>query len=366
MKKFISILVAVMLVASVVVTASAYTIWPCDDPDIVVESKTAAEAIAAYEAEFSKTVDTNRYYFQMPDGQSGMRGAEDNLAPSWYNDYTKGAGVYWWGSAPAACDAWAGYQAAMEDDAQHIFYADVPKAVVAFIWNNGIDGTMDPEYPLYKLACQTVDVACEYPDPGEYNTMPEGADSFDHCIFIVNPDEVSINPLSEKQTCGGTWYFYYVNGCYGMYAEDSSKFKSVEENCCNPDHFDTNGNHVGFVPVVPTEPETDAPVPTEPETEAPVPTEPETGFPVPTEPETEDPVVGIRGDYDMDKSITIVDATRAQNIIAGLFTGADPEYLKAVDADGDGELTIMDATRIQNFLAELMNMDGSKPYVPAN
>ena len=68
----------------------------------------------------------------------------------------------------------------------------------------------------------------------------------------------------------------------------------------------------------------------------------------------------------MDKSITIVDATRAQNIIAGLFTGADPEYLKAVDADGDGELTIMDATRIQNFLAELMNMDGSKPYVPAN
>ena len=46
MKKFISILLAVMLVASVVVTASAYTVWETDDPEIVVQAQTSEEAIA--------------------------------------------------------------------------------------------------------------------------------------------------------------------------------------------------------------------------------------------------------------------------------------------------------------------------------
>ena len=364
MKKFISILLAVMLVASVVVSASAYSIWPIDpelDPDgiITVDPKTAAEMIAAYEAEYGTTVETNRYYFQMPDGKLGMRGVEGNVASSWFNDYTLGAGVYWWGSAPAACEAWAGYQSEVEKADEHIYYADVPTQVVAFIWNNGIDGTMDEEYPLYYLAAQTVDVACEYPDPGEYTTMPEGADSFDHCIFIVNPDEVSINPLSLKQTCGGTWYFYYDNGCYGEYATDSDNFVSVEANCCNPDHHDAAGNHVGYVP---SEDPTSAPVTDEPTT-APVTDEPTTA-PVTEEPTTapvtEEPAPQVlRGDYDEDNSITIMDATRAQNIIAELMDRPAADFLKAVDADGDGDLTIMDATRVQNVIAELMNMDGT-------
>lgn len=348
MKKIICLLVAVMLVASVVATASAYTVWPCDDPDIVTQSITADEAIAAYEAENGLTVTTNKYYFQMPDGKHGMRGAEDNVAPTWFNDYTQGAGVYWWGSAEAACEAWAGYQSLVEDADQHIYYVNMPTKVVAFVWNNGIDGTMDAEYPLYYLAAQTVDVASEYPDPGEYTTMPEGADSFNECIFIVNPDEISINPLSEKQTCGGTWYFYYGDGCYGIYDTTSANFKSIDENCCNPDHF-KDGVHVGYIP--------DAPEPTEPAPTEPAPTEP-----APTEPPAPE---YLRGDYDKDEDITIMDATRVQNILADLYTEDDTAYLAGVDADGDGETTIMDATRIQNFLAELMNMDGSKPFVPA-
>ena len=197
-----------------------------------------------------------------------------------------------------------------------------------FIFNNGVDGGMDKTQEIYYKAAQTSDVACEYPDPGEYASMPEGAASFDHCIFVINPDLVDINPLSLKQTCGGTWYFYYENGCYGCYATDSANFKSVEENCVNPDHYangDITGEHIGFNPA---------------------------------------PAV-LRGDYDGDGQITIMDATRVQNIVAELVDRPDDAFLVAVDADGDGQITIMDATRIQNFLAELMNMDGTTPYVPA-
>ena len=360
MKKFISILLAVMLVASLVVTASAYSVWP--------DAMTAEEGIAAYEADTGEEVDTNRYFFQMPNGKNGPLATKDvsytetdeetgetreivvchegEHAPSWCNEYNNNgavAGVYWWGG-PATPSAWAGYQGMVEDAEHSIFYADVPAATVVFIWNNGVDGGMDKTDPIYYMAQQTSDVPCEYPDPGEYESIPDGADSFDHMIFIINPDEVSINPLSLKQTCGGTWYFYYGDGCYGCYAEGLG-----DTTCQNPDHYDAEGTHVGFVDE--TEPET------EPETV------PET---VPeTEPETQ-PLIGLfRGDYDNDKDITILDATRAQNILAELVERPDEGFLTTIDADGDGELTILDATRVQNFLAELCNMDGTKPYVPA-
>ena len=359
MKKFISILLAVMLVASVVVTASAYTVWETDDPEIVVQAQTSDEAIAAYEAEFGVTVDTNKYLFLMPNGKNGFTGADGTtLAGSWYNDYSKGAGVYWWGSAEACPDAWAGYQCMAEDEKQNIWYSNVPVIATTFIFNNGVDGGEDPDAMIYSKAAQTVNIPCEYPDPDEYDTIPEGADSFDNCIFVIDPDQISINELSGVPTCGGDWYFYYENGCFGSYAKDSANFKSVEENCKNPDHF-VDGVHVGYHESAdPTEPAPTEAAPTEPAPTEPAPTEAAPTEAAPTEPA---PTV-LRGDYDEDEQITIMDATRAQNIIAELTARPAEDFLVAVDADGDKDLTIMDATRIQNVVAELMDMDGN----PAN
>ena len=65
-----------------------------------------------------------------------------------------------------------------------------------------------------------------------------------------------------------------------------------------------------------------------------------------------------RGDYDDDHEITIMDATRVQNLVAETVQKPSPAFLKAIDADGDGVLTVMDATRIQNVIAYLMNMEG--------
>ena len=70
-------------------------------------------------------------------------------------------------------------------------------------------------------------------------------------------------------------------------------------------------------------------------------------------------IAPLRGDYDGDREITILDATRAQNIIAELTERPAEDFLINIDADGDYELTIMDATRIQRFLAELCDMDGN-------
>lgn len=336
MKKFVSILLAVMLVASVAVTASAYTVWE----DGI---QTSDEAIKAYEDANGTTVETRKYLFQMPNGKVGPVATNDvsytevddetgdsnvvtvckagEHTPTWFNEYTQGAGVYWWGSAPAACDTWAGYRALVEDADQSIFYANVPKEAVVFIFNNGVDGGTDKTLPIYYMAAQTSDIACEYPDPGEYASIPEGASSFDNCIFIINPDNVEVNAFSKKMTCGGTWYFYYGNGCYGSYATDSANFVSVDENCCNPDHF-VDGQHVGYQGGEPAK-------------------------------------EYLRGDYDGDEKISIMDATRAQNILAKLYTEEDTEMLVAVDADGDSKLSIMDATRIQNVLAKIKNMDGT-------
>ena len=318
MKKFVSILLALILVASAIVTVSAYSVYP--------DGKTAAEAIKAYEdANGGTKVKTYRYYFQMPNGKVGPKATADVVynetddetgeikpivvckkgeqTPSWYNDFTEGAGVYWW-TKEAACDAWAGYKALVADADQSIYYADVPAGVVSFVWNNGVDGGTDKSQPIYYKAAQTNDVASEYPSPKEYASMPEGADSFDNCIAIVDPDKVSVNPLSQKMTCGYNWYFYYGDGCYGSYATTSASYKGLADNCLNPDH-----SHV-------------------------------------------------RGDADGDRNVTIIDATTIQRKLAGL---ANASYNKfGADADNDGTVTIMDATRIQRVLAKLSDIDGNK------
>ena len=305
MKRLVSILLAVVLFATAAISVSAAHVWP--------DGQTADEAVKAYEA-VNGEIKTHRYFFQMPDGVHGWRGSDGTtVAGSWYNDYSEGAGVYWWGG-PAACDGWAGYKAMVADADQHIYYVDMPADTVCFIWNNGVDGGKDETQPYFTKAAQTIDVACEYPDPGEYESIPEGADNFDNCIFIINPDNISINDYSGMPTCGGTWFFYYGDGCYGSYAEGSANFVSKEDNCLNPDH-----NH---------------------------------GAPA-----------AVRGDYNNNGDVEIMDATKVQRFIAELDELPDEAFLKAVDADGDGDMTVMDATRIQRFIAELCNMDGTTPYV---
>ena len=201
MKKVISILLAVMLVASVAVVAG--NAWSVTDEGVPnVEEAVTTAGIPKEE--------TRRYYFQMPNGNNGPLATKDvtylepvtdetgapvldddgkqvtrevlickegEHTPSWYNEFTEGAGIYWWGGG-AIPDKWAGYAAMKEADAPNVFYADVPfvkpNKVTTIIWNNGVDGGTDQSQDIYYKAAQTIDLNVEWRFPNEEPGFPDG------------------------------------------------------------------------------------------------------------------------------------------------------------------------------------------------
>ena len=109
--------------------------------------------------------------------------------------------------------------------------------------------------------------------------------------------------------------------------------------------------------------------PTEPTPTEPAPTQPTPTEPAPTEPVTPGTKL-IRGDSDRDGSVTILDATRIQRVLAALEDPFDADGKRCADADKDGEVTILDATAIQRMLASIANpygigdvISGSDPIV---
>uniref|UniRef100_UPI003867660F hypothetical protein n=1 Tax=Ruminococcus sp. TaxID=41978 RepID=UPI003867660F len=320
MRKFISVILALMLVLSTTVVAfSAYNVVDADAPTI-------EDALVADEYEDALA----KVYFMMPNGKNGpvadddvyvhhpevldpetgevIEEAYDELvieaggkAPSWYNEFNEGAdgnhyaGIYWW-DAPASPAAWPGYKMEIDDVDNSVYYAEIPGDgnLTSAIFNNGVDGGTDSSLPIYYKAAQSIDNNMEGAYEGDYETLwgdTYNEFDFEGCIYVIDPNQVDINAFSGKQTCGGNWYFYYGNGCYGSYRVDAEEFTSVEDCCLNPDHFNEAGEHVGYHEdePTPTEAPTEAPEPTEAPTEAPVPTEAPTEAPVPTEAPTEAP-----------------------------------------------------------------------------
>ena len=293
MRKFISVLLALMLVFSL--TTVVFNAYNVVDDDAIT-SEEACEDVGT----------TAKVYFQMPNGENGPVATQDvyvhhpeeldeqgevvaeaydelvigegDHALSWYNDFNLAAdgnhyaGIYWW-DAPASPSAWPGYRMSIDDYDNSIFYAIVPGDgdLTSGIFNNGVDGGTDSSLPIYYEAAQTIDNNMEGAYAGDYDTLWEDTYNefdFDGCIYVIDPDQVSINAFSGKQTCGGNWYFYYGNGCYGNVRTDSDDYVSAEDNCVNPDHH--HGEEPTDAPVEPT----DAPVeptdaPAEP-TDAPV------------------------------------------------------------------------------------------------
>ena len=190
--------------------------------------------------------DTFTVYFKMP--TSGEH--------SWANEYNEldgvnWAGIYWW-QGSKKLDPWPGAKMTLVDAEQGIFSANVPyesDELTNIIFNNAVDGGTVKTTPQYAAAQQTVNVNCQGADPEEFDTIPEGTatDNFDGCIFICKPAEVTTSEYSGKETFFGDWYFYYGDGCYGMYSMSSDHFTYVDEMCLNPDHHHD--------PLIPTEPE---------------------------------------------------------------------------------------------------------------
>ena len=231
--------------------------------------------------------ETNRYYFYYPEIWEST-------------DDEKTAGIYWW-DASNAPTAWPGY-AANKADAEGVFYYDVPKDVTTFIWNNFIDGGMDTEAEIYKIAQQTINIGCEYYEPGENYTYPNGVESFDGMIFVIDYT-TSTSVLDAKKAFSGEWYYYYGNGEYGVTPEKGDKVYTdsyLEE---------------------------------------------------PLAPATGDEFAV--GDVNADGKLNIKDATTIQKFVAKMIE-LDEKAQARADYNADGKVNVKDATMIQKKIANLI------------
>ncbi len=239
-KKVISLLLAVMLTLAMVAVAAVSVSADTDDEGRYVPS----EGTETYHVYFYKPAD-------------------------WENEYTSDAGIYWW-SGSESPSAWPGY-GAHNADTKNVYYCDVPTDVVNVIWNNALDGTDDPINPEYKLAYQTTDISFIGYDEGESDYYPNGVDSFDNMIYIINPEFTSENNKG-KLIFAGEWFYYYGNGEYGT-APSKAELKAGDyygKDGVFPTEYTPSGEETTAEPTttVVTEPET-----TEPATDATVATE---------------------------------------------------------------------------------------------
>ena len=138
MRKFISVLLVLMLVLSTTTVA-----FFADSHHLVDEGVRStvdyADEMGLGEEDLAKV------YFLLPDGVHGDVGSDGNPAPSWYDelmtiDGQGYAGMYWFGSDAYPCDEWTGFKCDVDDAEESVFSAYVPVGVPSIIFNNGVNG----------------------------------------------------------------------------------------------------------------------------------------------------------------------------------------------------------------------------------
>ena len=212
MKKMLCIILTMLIIISTAVVGVSAVSGAYYEPKLYVPS------------ELAKEVGQNRYFFLMPD--------------DWENEFTESAGAYWLDGTDR-CDAtdgsggtikWPGYkinqysseqvtQTYIDDDGKEkfytgtVWYVDVPVDVFNIIFTNSLDGGDESwdnyDEERFTLAKQTIDVGTEYYDPGESENYPEGTESFNNMIYVIDPTLISTSAVSAKVRFEGEWYYYH-------------------------------------------------------------------------------------------------------------------------------------------------------------
>ncbi len=362
------------------------------------DEKDIYQVVRDYKKESGDKFSTKRYYFMMPNvirsytPETPSEEREENW--TWYNEYSKTAYIYWTDTGRLdmesnfadrySCSE-VGYMA-MNGDDYDIYYADVPDFVTSIIWTNGVK-VADINDPMFEYAHRTEHIMCEYYDVGESELYPDGLDSFENMIYVLDEDAKSMgNPVAEEK---GEWYYYYGDSCYGT-VKNGDKY-----DCLNPHHYhrpqdtyivagveklcgsswdvyDTNnkmtfnedtetfeiiykdvpvGNHefmvtknYQFGSLTPENPDYNEAKVTVDGSTVKITYKVGVGVEVTVTPP-------LLGDVDLDGVISVMDATEIQLAIAKRKTLTD-EQKQFADTDFDGEISIMDATAIQLYVAK--------------
>lgn len=157
-------------------------------------------------------IETNRYYFYMPE--------------DWDNIMSSGIYVYWWEGTNNCGDFWPGYPAHYSN-IKGLYYYDVPKDVTSIILTNGVDDNTGIYDVFSSPAKQTENIGTEYYEPGECALYPDGTESFDNMVYVMNYDEL-LTEL-EGTTASGNWYYYYGDGEYGITPEKGDVFYNTRQ-----------------------------------------------------------------------------------------------------------------------------------------
>ena len=199
LKKLLSVIISVLIVVSVFSSFSAFATE--NETEILGPGVSNDKLPAIAEG-------CNRYFFYLP--------------KSWENEFTQTAGIYWW-EGTGAHDSWPGVEA-NKADAEGLYYYDVPKDVTSVFWNNFLDGGRNFDSPIYEAAQTSGNVCTEYYEAGESPLYPDGLESFNNMVYVINFDECNCNDFVYPHTFGGDWYFYYGNGEYGTTPEKGEVF----------------------------------------------------------------------------------------------------------------------------------------------
>ncbi len=222
-KKLLSVIISVLLIISALGVTTAFA---NDETEILGPG--TGESTLPEVAE-----GCNRYFFYLP--------------KTWENELSNVAGIYWW-EGTGAQDRYPGVEA-HKGDAEGLYYYDVPKDVCTVIWNNFLDGGTDFDSPEYEAAKQTENISTEYYEPGESTLYPDGLESFNNMVYVVDFEKCSCNDFTLPKRIGGDWYYYYGNGEYGtspVKGEVVYTDRSIGEHC---------PHEKPSTPTTPTEPE---------------------------------------------------------------------------------------------------------------
>lgn len=216
MKKIISLfLVLLLIITSVFVLSTSVFAQESNvgAPNTAALDEATPDEASKDEAAFDEpTVDeieTYRYYYYLPE--------------EWENEYSDTAGIYWWEGTNACTYDWPGYKA-KSTDVEGLYYYDVPKDVTSIMWNNFIDGGVDPSSDMYKAAKQTKNIGTEYYEPKESEYYPEGLPNFDNMVYVVDFAKINMNEYGGKTTYCGEWFYYYGSGEYGFTPDKGEEF----------------------------------------------------------------------------------------------------------------------------------------------
>ena len=237
MKKFISILLSILVVSSVFVGVSISAEDSSENKDKKPNEDRNTIEVAVGETTNDKGETSNvTYKGGIYDGPYKGRKLRYYFAmPSEWKTFTNAkACAYWW-EGTDKCTNWQhSYQmkstSIERQDGTKVYYIDVSDDVSNIIFSNGIDvgtGTGEDTSPNWGKSYQTNNISLEGYTRDESSVFPDGIENFNNLVYVVNTNDTSINQENGSVVFNGEWYYLHTDGSWDDKAGSQYQLENV-------------------------------------------------------------------------------------------------------------------------------------------